>query len=333
MSIPYVEAWPCSSGARTALTPGSCFSCFYFLPDDTCYTTEDPNTGNTFDFLILNPDDTNCPSTQNILLWFATYNMITVVIGLYLGSTFFRSKVLRRRVAKNPQDLDWPFIGSVVIQVAATVGSCYLLAEQDSNVYMSFLVPFWFARPLATPFVLWLSYFCPDQYNISSLEVAIADGIYALVSLYAFGSLANATLGISWGYAFPDFNIQLAVIDVGWEPMIRGGSAVGLVSVICFVLFILPITIGILAEEWNHPSFYHYTFHSQFWIHSFRCLACWLIWAGLLLRNPESFCPSENGLIGVLGITIGVAIVDNLWRGLSGSRDIENEADCEYIYI
>ena len=265
--------------------------------------------GNLQRYVQLNADDAQCPTPTTTLLWLATFNLFTVIWGLILGPFS-----IRRHVSSLPTEdrhLSWVLrvAGSLLIQLAGTIGTAYLFRSDDKGASIPFLVMIWFARPLATSIVVWLTMINTDEYSPNTIEIVIVDTIYGLVSIWGFGLVARFTDSTH----IPHF-AQVA----------RAGSALGLLAFI--IIFPVAVVVAVWLLEADEVEVERQRLHFllvAFAISLLRYLACWLLWGGLLSTSPQAFCPTIETMLKVMALWLCIPIVDQLWRGVTAGREIK----------
>ena len=259
-----------------------------------------------------------------MLLWFATYNVFTALAGIALGSHRTRKRIcgmLGRSRSNEPVTTVLGFtiavIGSLLLQVSASVGTAYILRGEAQKRSVGYLFGFWVARPLATPLVIWLTMVNSPEYLSQALEITVVDMMYSFLSLYAFGLTAHTLNKLP--EALPKGSYQL----IG--RFARAGAALG--------IFILLVTIALIFRMVTHgfrtrmrdallvlysgrtlDDFLLRHMVDAFLVHSLRFLACYLLWAGLLGMNEGAFCPHYHILFEIMALWLAVPIIDNIWR-------------------
>jgi hypothetical protein len=256
-------------------------------------------------------------------------------VSLALGSTAVRARLaLIRTHLFNPSIVLTPqsilaisVLGSLVIHIAATALTAHILQSSDGGYdsdsrssILQRMMLLWFARPLATPIVIWLSIVSRAQYAPNSSEIGLTDTIYSLVSVYLVGAIARITnvsnvqprparmaragsaLWLLWlilvgGYATRYIWYKLEELDDEDEDKKRGRKR--------YADFMFGAPNG-------DP-----TFVLELGAHGLRFAACWLLWAGLLFSDTSAFCPSKGAMERVTLLWFFTPVVDHLWRGLA----------------
>jgi hypothetical protein len=245
-----------------------------------------------------------------VLLWLITYCVFPAIASLALGSSTFRRRVvaIRRRYCgplNQTQTVIVSTVGSVLIQIGATVGTGRILQIDDRSASLGSMVLLWFSRPLATPIIQWLALVNVNEYLENSWEIARVDIVYGLVSVAMFGTAAKVT-----NRKHVPRPAQLA----------RAGSALGILHFIFTIFIALPIYFDI-----PRPKSGVLDLIISFSQSSLRFAACWLLFAGLLFTNPTAFCPEPRTMKKILALWFFVAVLDHFWRMLAG-RD-GNDSD------
>jgi hypothetical protein len=263
-------------------------------------------------------DSATCPPPSEVLLYLNAYIVFSCLASLLLGSKFVRRRL---RLQK-----DWSkyrrfvtICGSLLLQVGATVFTGYILeisaGETDyevSGIDLRAAVLLWFARPLATFCVTWMSIVDRCEYSENSREVGIVDTIYGLVNVYIYGHWAHATDGRPG---------ETATVP---RRLLRAGSALGLLSSILNI-YCVGVTLDIEkswqpeAQEKSEKPEKAVMRGPPLWVtlflHGLRFLANWLLWAGVLLSDGSSFCVGGSSMWRVTMIWLFIPFADALWRG------------------
>ncbi|KAI9785901.1 MAG: hypothetical protein M1839_008167 [Geoglossum umbratile] len=275
----------------------------------------------------LNGNADKCMPPSVVLLWLATYCALPAITSLALGSSTFRRRVvaIRRRYCGSLDETHTMIVsiaGSVLIQIAATVGTGRILQTNDHSAILGSMVLLWFSRPLATPIIQWLTLVNVTEYLENSLEIARVDIIYGMVSVAMFGTAAKVT-----NQKHVPHPAQLA----------RAGSALGILHFL-FTIFVLAVFAFVIysgnAEPRlrvtdliiprSKPSITDIIL--PFCHSSLRFTACWLLFAGLLFTNPTAFCPEPRTMKRILALWLFVEVLDHFWRMLAG-RDGNDNSD------
>lgn len=294
-------------------------------PSLLTYANRPSETQEPFRHLIsVNSYAGDCIEAVQMLLWFATYNLFTALAGLALGSHrirkrtsgMFRTSKSKKQVIQI-SSLTSAIVGSLVLQISASVGTAYILCTEAQTTSVGYLFAFWVARPLATPLVIWLTMVNPPEYILQMLEVTLVDTIYSFLSLYAFGLVAHS-LNKSPESSYPHIG-QVA----------RAGAALGIFA----LLLTIAILVWLLVSECPWRWFYTERILNNagwrnlrgfrgfkravvcvFIIHSIRFVACYLLWTGLLELSEGAFCPQYRTLFEIMALWLGVPIIDNIGR-------------------
>ena len=270
--------------------------------------------GSLSPFMLFKKDAITCFPPSETLLYLNTYIVFSCLASLLLGSKFVRRRLRLRK--------DWSkyrrfvtICGSLLLQVGATVFTGYILisaGETDyevSEINLSAAILLWFARPLATFCVTWLSIVDRREYSDNSREVGIVDTIYGLVNVYIYGYWAHATNGR------PGESATLP------RRLLRAGSALGLLSFILNLYCVIAtdhIEKSWQPEAQEKPEKAAMTGPSlgvTLFLHGLRFLANWLLWAGFLLNDGSSFCIVGSSMWRVTVIWLFIPFADGLWRG------------------
>ena len=303
--------------------------CQRILANGSCYNNYDGSRQITIDILLLNPNSPNCPSAPKTLLIIFAYNMIYLYITLCfsLVRRFSRVRYWYGEVQEKPRDFYIPvLLGSMLIQLAFTVASGLVLSAEDLASDNARLTMLWFARPLPTVFALPLVWFSGT--STDSTELAMADFLYRLISVGGFGLAAQTTTPSN--HISPPSNGNFTSIQTRYVPLVRGGSAIGILTFLISFAFLVAQALGsvrhFLWAEWKRswPTSLVYFII----IHIMYTLGSWLVWAGLLNSVPNGFCPTDKAFGKLAGIWIGAAIADNLWRSFSLLLSIGDEDHC-----
>ena len=266
----------------------------------------------------------NCIEAVQMLLWFATYNLFTALVGLALGShrirkrtsDMFRTSKSKKQVIRI-SSFTSAIVGSLVLQVSASIGTAYILRTEAQTTSVGYLLAVWVARPLATPLVIWLTMVNPPEYILQMLEITLVDTIYSFLSLYVFGLVAHS-LNKSPESSYPHIG-QVA----------RAGAALGIFA----LLLTIALLVWLLMSKWPwrwfnterilNNAIWHKLQTSRgfkravvcvFIVHSIRFVASYLLWTGLLELNEGAFCPHYRTLFEIMALWLGVPIIDNIWR-------------------
>jgi hypothetical protein len=263
----------------------------------------------------LNANSPTCISPPEVLLWHVCLITLTCILHLLLSAHSIRLRLAHNvlyRYYSPPtvQLISW--IISIFINVSATLISAHVISApstidyentQDPSNPFPHIALLWFARPLATPALIWLSLIALDEYGVHVVETTFLDTISSLASCYLFGAVAAAT------NTHPG-NMPAAA------RVARAGSAFGLLCML--------FTPAVLFMDYMCLRGKDLVTHTQwvslgrgFALQGVRWAACWMVWAGLLQASPGAFCPGRGQLKKVVVVWGFATSIDYLWRGFA----------------
>ncbi|KAH0566489.1 hypothetical protein GP486_000107 [Trichoglossum hirsutum] len=287
-----------------------------FLPEKTSSDSSQHITDGLAALIELNSDAYLCLQPKVVLLWFVAYIAVTTIASLALGTATFRKYMVasRKRYLGPMNETAMAIVSALIsvgLQIAATLSTGVILRADDHQASLHKMALAWFARPLATPIIIWLTMINIDEYRENSFEAALLDTIYGLPSISLFASVAHVT------------NAKNPRDVPRPARLARAGSALGILHfiitlVIPGVLFLhsrhlkRKPTIAIISASFGHCAL--------------RFCACWLLWAGLLYADETAFCPKPLTMKKILVLWLFISFIDQFWRAIAG-RDRESGGD------
>lgn len=294
-----------------------------------CFNIYDRNNSFPIDILYLNPGSPTCPSPLKILLVLLAYNLVAIAIT-FVSTLVRRISKIREwygEVDEKPRDMYFPIpIGSLIIQILFTIGSGYVLHDEDPASDPAMLTILWFARPLATLLLLPLSFISQDP--AEACELLLRDFVYHLIAFGGFCAGAHATI------LFGDFSLPpgstLEGFNANYIPEVKAGAAIGILGFVGSFVLIVAHALG-LVRHWLWTEWRHYWGLLLVCLmapHILYTMASWLLWIGLVNATPQGFCPSDYALGKLAALWIFAAVFDNLWRGFALLLSIGDPDSC-----
>lgn len=276
-----------------------------------CYKDLSGSQAQVLSLIILNGSEGKCIEPSHMLLWFAFYNVFTVVAGLISGTRSSRRTVARCLGRSEDSESDsrstpWAanILVSFLVQLAGTMATAFILTANGNGIsHRGRLFGLWAARPFATPLVIWLTMIRPREYSKQAAEVAYADMFFSFISCYAFGATAEVTNRANYDGTSHSVALRLA----------QAGFALGFCALL---LSTCPAIASVYSccyyrrTDSDHVYILYWTLP----IHAFRCLACWLLWSGVLLANDRAFCPHTWTIVVTMFLWLLLPLLDNLLR-------------------